>query len=252
MAHKMLVMKCKLLDQMKYDDKENIHAVKRRHLEVDKKRKRKVFTEKCVKEKICVNCQKIIPINAQSNGEKMNGSFNLGRFVCHSCATSFLNGSLMNDLAIASHSPRSPLTQRRQISPARELTESLNNLLSDERGVRSFLEFLVDEYSVEYLLFYFEILQFKEAVKNGVAASDMLVYAKSIFRKYLQCSAEFEIQISPIVVQQVVDNLQDPISPQLFDGAFQESINILKNILFPRFQRSSYCKKLVSSDSRIL
>ena len=287
---------------------------------VEKKRKRKIFTEKYMKEKLCVNCQKM-PIDLKNFEIPEKNSFIFDCYVCESCTASYLNnpvgvfgysnkikfsfgasqqqnsnqcysckeficGPVIDFLKkkwhpeclkcfncqqildyaskIYQHNQQpccpscvetvfsspflySKIVNTNSTLSNRELTQNLNLLLSDDRGINSFLEFLVSEYVVEYLLFHLDVIQYNEVFNSdSKLPHDISDYAKSIFRKYLQQDAELEIHVPSIHKQQVARNFTNP-TPQLFESCFKENFNVLNNQLFPRYLLSPQCKKLVET-----
>ena len=66
---------------------------------------------------------------------------------------------------------------------------TIEELLGEELGLHSFIDFLVNDYSVENILFYLDV----EAFKRLKRKQDILSQANNIYNKYLTTEAELEL-----------------------------------------------------------
>ena len=119
-------------------------------------------------------------------------------------------------------------------------TQSLREILDDQRGIDSFLQFLVYEFSIEPLLFYIDCIQFKEVY---LTKKDIASYSKQIFRKYLQRDAELEVPISFKIKQSLYRSIDNP-SREMFDEAMEQTLDLMEKNFFAKFVSSSQFAKL--------
>lgn len=105
---------------------------------------------------------------------------------------------------------------------------TLEELLSDEVTTQSFIEFLVNDYSVENILFYLDV----EAFKRLKRKQDILIQANNIYNKYLITDAELEIASIDTderkKLTKALANKTNKVKNNFFDAAQKHVLNVLR------------------------
>lgn len=120
----------------------------------------------------------------------------------------------------------------------------LSTVLDEKIGRQLFRQHLVSEFSIENLLFYDAVNEFKED-----KAVSRQVRAKKIFTIFLQSTAEFQINIPSRVLQNIEDKLNrdEEIAVDLFDEAQDEAYRLMQNDSFARFRRTNVYEEYIGS-----
>lgn len=153
---------------------------------------------------------------------------------------------------------------------------SLRNVLLSAEGFEAFKKFLTKEFSVENILFWAEVGQYRKAKKELVAknAPDMdlvlLGKAQALYALYIISQAPFQVNLPDPIVRRIEarlksefahagkktaaepEDLPDPSSPPevletptLFDAAQHNIFRLMETDSFPRFIRTDEYKKLI-------
>lgn len=85
---------------------------------------------------------------------------------------------------------------------------SLESLLGDEKGFQSFKEFLTREFSVENLLFWDDVRQFRAEKAKGINPLNEHQMARNIYSKYIISGASFEVNLPGNIVDDLEKKLK--------------------------------------------
>lgn len=104
----------------------------------------------------------------------------------------------------------------------------MEELLNDEASIHSFIEFLVNEQSVENILFYLDV----EAFKRLKRKQDIIIQANNIYNKYLITEAELEVTAIDAEERKkltyILASKTGKVKNNFFDSAQKCVFNILK------------------------
>jgi len=107
--------------------------------------------------------------------------------------------------------------------------DTLQGLLSDKEGLASFKQFLTKEFSVENILFYEEIEEYR-AKKRHQTEIQLLGDAQKIYAKYIITDSPFQVNLSDLITKDLEKQLKDIFSAAGADtGVKSESSS--KNII---------------------
>jgi len=153
---------------------------------------------------------------------------------------------------------------------------TLQGVLSDKAGLSSFKKFLTKEFSVENILFYEEIEDYRKKKKEGGDDLELIGEAQRIYAKYIIIDSPFQVNLPDAIVKELESKLKDifsnagklpealaPISfnrlpqaepsallpaqretPTIFDKAQENIFKLMSTDSFPRFFRSEEYAKL--------
>jgi len=153
---------------------------------------------------------------------------------------------------------------------------TLQGVLSDRSGLSSFKKFLTKEFSVENILFYEEIEEYRKKKKEGGDDLELIGEAQRIYAKYIIIDSPFQVNLPDAIVKELESKLKDifsnagklpealaPISfnrlpqaepsallpaqretPTIFDKAQENIFKLMSTDSFPRFFRSEEYAKL--------
>jgi len=161
---------------------------------------------------------------------------------------------------------------------------TLEGLLTDKKGVASFKKFLTKEFSVENILFYEEIEEFRKKQATRMDQLELVGEAQRIYAKYIIIDSPFQVNLPDPIVRELESKLKDMFSgtkmaefspesggggdrgghepshvrtsseqlllhqkdtPTIFDKAQENIFKLMSTDSFPRYQRSDEYKKLV-------
>jgi hypothetical protein len=121
-----------------------------------------------------------------------------------------------------------------------QLIESIVALLSEDIGIDYFLRFSIRDYSVENILFWLDVQQYKGLHNQH----DIDLYSKSIFRKYVQMDSDLEINIDYAVRMDIEDKIESPTTT-LYDAALQSIMELMANSCMHKFRNSPECAEML-------
>eukprot|EP01113_Clastostelium_recurvatum_P031314 TRINITY_DN3897_c0_g1_i1.p1 TRINITY_DN3897_c0_g1~~TRINITY_DN3897_c0_g1_i1.p1 ORF type:complete len:471 (+),score=135.89 TRINITY_DN3897_c0_g1_i1:181-1593(+) len=116
--------------------------------------------------------------------------------------------------------------------------------LKDPEARRSFQEFLVNEFSVENILFWQDVQTFR---LSGDNPADLQRISDELVSKYVNNGSPMQINVSSTTntaIKRVVSG-DTPVSVTMFDNAENEIIHLMKNDSYPRFLDSSQAQRLL-------
>jgi len=165
---------------------------------------------------------------------------------------------------------------------------TLLGCLNDKGGLSGFKKFLTKEFSVENILFYEEIEEYRTKKRRGSNDPlELIGEAQRIYAKYIINDSPFQVNLPDVIIKDLEDKLKglfasaaskdekvsgsvpspsralsvelggqngvlnkrDP--PTLFDHAQENIFKLMNSDSFPRFQRSEEYKKICEeADSR--
>eukprot|EP00158_Paraphelidium_tribonemae_P008442 Partr_v1_DN28580_c1_g1_i5_m72524 putative RGS len=174
----------------------------------------------------------------------------------------FLNRDMENPFLHEYNSVTSEkLQDSSELPSAAEVTvwcNSFKDLMTDERGISYFMEFLKGEFSSENLYF---LLECRKLDCEG-SRDAWQEKAKSIYKRFVAPHSENEINIDSQVRQRVVDKFTDLEAQELKKqtskvvldiNVFAEAINRVSNLMskdsYSRFIQSEPVVKLLRQDS---
>jgi serine/threonine protein kinase len=126
-------------------------------------------------------------------------------------------------------------------------------LLGDSVNLKFFKEFCIQEMSVENLLFWLEVQDYKTTEAPGYRR----MIARKIFQKYVRADAPMGIAVQDRTRREVADGYQrggEP-DPTLFDGLATEVVMSMKLDILPRFLESKMYSELLElrfEDRRVI
>jgi len=151
---------------------------------------------------------------------------------------------------------------------------TLQGCLSDKNGLNAFKKFLTKEFSVENILFYEEIEEYRARKRRGAQDPlELLAEAQRIYAKYIINDSPFQVNLPDSIIRDLEDKLKElfagvgsqgdgpPASPSrasmmeigvlgrrdpptLFDNAQDNIYKLMNSDSFQRFARSDDYKKL--------
>jgi len=190
---------------------------------------------------VCCNCKTSI-----ANSDKV---YRRGKYpCCPSCVETVFSDrfrpssgrfskSSSSSKSTASAGAATPPAARRT---GQQLLESISNLLSEDVGVDYFLRFSVRDYSVENILFWLDVHQYRSIEKP----LDLEIYSKSIYHKYVQVDSDLEINIDSSVRTNVEDRLAAPTT-ELFDEALRSIVDLMTVSSLFKFRSSPECAEML-------
>jgi len=155
---------------------------------------------------------------------------------------------------------------------------TLQGVLSDRAGLSSFKKFLTKEFSVENILFYEEIEEYRKKKKEGGDDLELIGEAQRIYAKYIIIDSPFQVNLPDNIVKELEGKLKDIFSnagklpealaggsylsrslsdpssilpnqretPTIFDKAQENIFKLMSTDSFPRYFRSEEYAKLCS------
>jgi len=144
---------------------------------------------------------------------------------------------------------------------SKDLT-TLQGVLSDRGGISSFKKFLTKEFSVENILFYEEIEEYRKKKKEGGEDLELIGEAQRIYAKYIIIDSPFQVNLPDNIVKELESKLKDIFSnagklPEALAGSYQprsmsDASSLLPNqretpTIFDKAQENIF--KLMSTDS---
>jgi len=164
--------------------------------------------------------------------------------------------------------------------------DTLSGILSTPSGVDSFKKFLTKEFSVENILFYLEVEEFRKATKDAIdsgrkdnqdSLTNLMGLAQRVHAKYIMTDSPFQINLPDNVVDQLKSDLRSEfkpgverkplmerasfneedqadsyglrIPPTLFDAAQKNIFQLMSTDSLPRYFRSDLYKAMVEDVS---
>jgi CRP-like cAMP-binding protein len=122
---------------------------------------------------------------------------------------------------------------------------TLKNVLEHPLGIASFRDFLDAEHASENIEFWVAVKNFKD----GASSVQRKQKGKNIYEKFCTASSKKQINIAHKTLAEIDAALlkDEDISSELFDVAFHEIIRVLELDKFPRYKKSPYFKKFLST-----
>jgi hypothetical protein len=138
-----------------------------------------------------------------------------------------------------------PVTSQEDLLPDLK-TIHMEDILSSERGIQAFKDFLISEFSVENLLFWIDVAQFKRIYsedKNEKLSEDLTTAALRIYNRYIKKDCEYEVNIEFAIADKIHRAFNNPaddtlITPNIFDQAYEEIQRLMELDSFSRFKRT--------------
>jgi len=96
---------------------------------------------------------------------------------------------------------------------------SLRGLLAHKSGVASFKKFLTKEFSVENILFYEEIEEYRVKKGRGVDDEELVSEAQRLYAKYIIVDSPFQVNLPDPIVRDLEGKLKDLFSKSGYEGA---------------------------------
>jgi len=127
--------------------------------------------------------------------------------------------------------------------PLREILMNLNYTLADFRATNALLDFMIEQYCVENLLFYLDVTQFEELT---LGAEDLKLYSKTICNKYFSAGSDMEVNIDTQLKEEVYAKLANP-DILMFTPAREQIMRLLEST-HSKFISSSQAKILLESE----
>jgi len=156
---------------------------------------------------------------------------------------------------------------------------TLQGLLSHKAGIASFKKFLTKEFSVENILFFEEIEEYRKKKKEGGDEMELIGEAQRIYAKYIIVDSPFQVNLPDNIVKDVESKLKDIFSnnagkipesptnyslqrhlsdaisllpnhqdtPTIFDKAQENIFKLMSTDSFPRYFRSDEYTKLCAT-----
>jgi hypothetical protein len=155
-----------------------------------------------------------------------------------------------------------------------EDVNTLHGVLSTAEGVKSFRKYLTTEFSVENILFYSEVEEYrakkKEQAEGKVTEEVLLGEAQRIYAKYIINDAPFQVNLPDQIMKELEDGLKELFSgngqvvervhhghgddlpnqkemPTIFDAAQRNIYKLMSTDSFPRYQRSDEYREYLKS-----
>jgi hypothetical protein len=156
-----------------------------------------------------------------------------------------------------------------------ENLENLASLIGTKEGFESFRKFLTAEFSVENLLFYADIEDFRKKIHDGAEIDFQKQETKRLFAKYIIVDSPFQVNLPNQIVQAIEakitsidkDGIFDPTPaantdpknrdstgkpidhPTIFDEAQRSIYNLMDSDSFPRYKASETYREFVKTIS---
>jgi len=152
---------------------------------------------------------------------------------------------------------------------------TMEGLLADKNGLTSFKKFLTKEFSVENILFYEEIEEYRSKKKAGSTDLDLVAEAQRIYAKYIITDSPFQVNLPDVIIKNLEIALKELFSgnvtnserpevlrsmstseglqrqpPTLFDRAQENIFKLMNSDSFPRYVRSDEYKTLLADVDR--
>lgn len=112
--------------------------------------------------------------------------------------------------------------------------ERLTNVLDNIMALQFFMEFCLQEYSVEPLLFYIEVEIFRVISDEKEA----MMFAKYLYYTYVKLGAPISINLNMAVAEEIKWPITQPVSRDIYDEAQTHAYNILNGHSFVRYEKS--------------
>eukprot|EP01114_Cavostelium_apophysatum_P020208 TRINITY_DN6711_c0_g1_i1.p1 TRINITY_DN6711_c0_g1~~TRINITY_DN6711_c0_g1_i1.p1 ORF type:complete len:549 (+),score=98.36 TRINITY_DN6711_c0_g1_i1:211-1857(+) len=130
--------------------------------------------------------------------------------------------------------------------PGCDIVSSLESVIENKLSRQTFNQFLVAEWSVENLLFYLDVKNFK-TLKTSRQITQR---SNEIYQKYFAAGAVCEVNLDAGILngihQEFAKNTQDKETLlNVFNDAEQACFALMKESSFPRFKKHQLCRELV-------
>jgi hypothetical protein len=174
---------------------------------------------------------------------------------------SFLSSGFPLFLEYKERNPSSPssVSVHPLATPA-ESHVSLNQTLADPHGVIAFEEYLKLEFSVENLMFYFRVKEYRDnfQTRSGFENSERAI---QIYHQFLHRKSPFQVNLPSLVIKPIESLfvsyraqtiVSSPTSPEtiregIFEPACQQVYQLMSNDTFQRFKKSDIFKRMIMS-----
>ncbi|KAJ3436765.1 double hit isoform b [Anaeramoeba flamelloides] len=116
------------------------------------------------------------------------------------------------------------------------------SIINHKKKVSYWIEFAQSNYSVENIMFYRSVNEFKN--KKCKRAKKAL--SKNIINNYIKTTSPLIINISSNVRDSVLKNFEtNPLDKELYDGAIEEILHLMYSNSFPAFYNSFYHHQMI-------
>ncbi|ELR16662.1 regulator of g protein signaling domain containing protein [Acanthamoeba castellanii str. Neff] len=161
------------------------------------------------------------------------------------CAKCITKCSVFEDKALVVVKPQAGSKSRStSIQGTHHGPNTIEELLGEELGLHSFIDFMVHDYSVENILFYLDV----EAFKRLKRKQDILSQANNIYNKYLTTEAELELASIDAEERKkltyILANKTGKVKNNFFEALQKHIYSFLKENAFPRYLKSDECRAL--------
>lgn len=131
--------------------------------------------------------------------------------------------------------------------PNCDMLSSLQKVIDNPISRRAFEEFLISEFSVENLLFYLDVQNYKKLTST----SQLQIRFKEIYSKYFATGAVCELNVDSQVLREIQVEYNKVSSDKvslfsIFDDAEAACYQLMTESSFIRFKNHPSCKRLVS------
>ncbi|KAJ6245794.1 regulator of g protein signaling [Anaeramoeba flamelloides] len=124
--------------------------------------------------------------------------------------------------------------------PSSSILSSLDNVLKDEHAHDAFKDFLVQEFSVENILFWDEVEDFKKLAERD----EIKERARYIYDKYIDPSSVFEVNLDSNDKEQIKKSLKKT-TIDMYNEPQNSIFDLMESDSWPRFLKSNLCKDLI-------
>jgi len=147
--------------------------------------------------------------------------------------------------------------------------DNLSSVIGTQEGFEAFRKFLVDEFSVENLLFYVDIEDIRKKIGEGANLTKVKSETTRLYQKYIMIDSPFQVNISDTIVKSIQEKMEilerdgtvaPPTKgtdeeyiggkridhPTVFDEGERSIYLLMETDSFPRFKTSEYYRQYVN------
>jgi len=149
---------------------------------------------------------------------------------------SYSKSDIMDDLKIPSVSVLPERTPQGGVVEAQFVL-----FLRDPVARKWFQEFLINEFSVENILFWHEVQDYKQLSSQ----EELSIAARKIYDKYIVDGSPFQVNLCEESSRTVREGLRGNVDKQIFELPEAEILGTMKGDAYPRFRTSIFCTKMM-------
>jgi hypothetical protein len=123
--------------------------------------------------------------------------------------------------------------------PESKITNFIEEMLTEVIPTQFFLEFCLNDYCAENVLFYLDIYNFRSIDD----AETRKVCAELMFNKYLNDNAPLKLNLPSLLIADISTSLSSNVEHTFFDKIYCCILQILKKHTYPRYLKSQYYKE---------